>query len=107
IKHGSAASASAEAPADVNDRLAKVESEVNALQVALPTAPAPPPIAGAEPPGAPPGSPTSTISPPPGAGVAAITPRPPGETAPSATTSTEPAPTWPQDLDKEIADTAN
>ncbi len=45
MKHGSAASASAEAPADVNDRIAKLESEVNALQVALPTAP--PPVAGA------------------------------------------------------------
>ena len=55
MKHGSAASTSAEAPADVNDRLAKVESEVNALQVALPTAPAP--VAGAETPGAPPGAP--------------------------------------------------
>ncbi len=35
IRHGSAASAGAAAPADVNDRLAKLESEVNALQVAL------------------------------------------------------------------------
>jgi TolA-binding protein len=105
MKHGSAASASAEAPAGANDRIAKLESEVNALQVALPTAP--PPVAGVEPPGGPPGAPPSTISPPPGPGVAAITPLAPGGTSPGATTGTEPAPTWPQDLDKEIADTAN
>ena len=49
MKHGSGESAAAAAPADVNDRLAKLESEVNALQVALPTAPAP--VAGTEPPG--------------------------------------------------------
>ncbi len=107
MKHGSAANPSAEAPADVNDRIAKLESEVNALQVALPTAP--PPVAGAETPGTAPGAPPSTISPPPGPGVAAVTPPPvSGATAPGETTSgTEPAPTWPQELDKEIADTAN
>ena len=111
MKHGGVANPSAEsAPADVNDRIAKLESEVNALQVALPGAP--PPVAGAETPGAPPGAPPSTISPPPVPGVAAITPPAPGGTAPGATapggtTGTEPAPTWPQDLDKEIADTEN
>ncbi len=110
MKHGSAASAGAAAPADANDRMAKLESEVNALQVALPTAP--PPVTGAEPPGGPPGAPGSTISPPPGPGVAAITATGTAGTArsgtaPGATTSAEPAPTWPQDLDKEIADTAN
>jgi TolA-binding protein len=103
MKHGSGESASATAPADVNDRLAKLESEVNALQVALPTAPAP--VAGAESPGASPAPGPSTISPPSAPGVAAVPPPASGtssEGAPGATT--EPAPTWPQELDKEIAD---
>ena len=85
---------------------AKLESEVNALQVALPTAPAP--VAGAEPPGASPAlarprrftaaGPQRRFGNPAGSGATE-----PG--APAATT--EPAPTWPQDLDKEIADSQN
>jgi TolA-binding protein len=100
MQHAGAANASGGAPADVNDRLSKLESEVNAMQVAMPaTAPA---VANEAPgaesppvPGAPPGAP-----PPPT--VASIAGGPPA--APGATTaSAEPAPTWPQDLDKQIA----
>jgi len=104
IRHGSAASAGAAAPADVNDRLAKLESEVNALQVALP-APAPSPVAGAETPGNPATTTGSTTTAPPPSTTAGVPPAP-GTTAPT-TASAEPAPTWPQDLDKEIADTQN
>jgi TolA-binding protein len=106
MKHGSGESATAAAPADVNDRLAKLESEVNALQVALPTAPSP--VAGTEPPGTSPAPGASTISPPPGPSVASATPPAPSATEPGApAATTEPAPTWPQDLDKEIADSQN
>ena len=105
MKHGSAASANAAAPADVNDRLAKLESEVNAMQVALPSTA---PVAGAGTPENPGGVPGSTISPTPPPSTTAGTPPVPGATAPGApAASTEPAPTWPQDLDKEIADTQN
>src|SRR5271166_3351342 len=62
LQHAGAPNAGVTAPADVNDRLAKLESEVNAMQVAMPTAPAPggastetPPVPGA-PPGAAPGA---------------------------------------------------
>lgn len=103
LKHGSADSTGTAAPADANDRIAKLESEVNALQVALP-GPAPAPVAGAETPGAPPAPGASTISPPPPGAAPAAT-APPGASAPAA--SAEPAPTWPQDLDKEIADQQN
>ena len=103
LKHGSADSTGTAAPADANDRIAKLESEVNALQVALP-GPAPAPVAGAETPGAPLAPGASTISPPPPGAAPAAT-APPGASAPAA--SAEPAPTWPQDLDKEIADQQN
>jgi TolA-binding protein len=106
LKH-SGASASAAAPADVNDRLAKLESEVNALQVALPVT-APSPVAGAETPATPAGATASTISRPPFSTTSAAPP-PPSAGAPSAASAAvaEPAPTWPQDLDKEIADVQN
>ncbi len=105
LKHGNAASASAAAPADANDRIAKLESEVNALQVALPTAP--PPGAGTDT-GTPATTAGSTISPPP-SGASAGAPPPSSSGAPSAAAAAaaEPAPTWPQDLDKEIADPQN
>ena len=106
LKHGSAASADTPAPAGVNDRLAKLESEVNAMQVAMP---GPAPAAGSEAPAAPPGAMTSTISPPPASAPPGAPPAP-GAGAPSTTAGgSEPAaaPTWPQDLDKEIANGDN
>src|SRR5579862_934713 len=41
LQHAGAASTGSSAPADVNDRLAKLESEVNAMQVAMPNTPSP------------------------------------------------------------------
>ena len=101
MKHGSAANAGGTASGDVNDRLAKLESEVNALQVALP-APMPSPLAAGVPPGTPAAA-TSTISPPaPATGAAAASPPAAGATAPgAAAAAAEPAPTWPRDLDKD------
>jgi len=101
LQHSGAPAAGAPAPGDVNDRLAKLESEVNAIQTTLPMPPpstgvgavSTPPAIGAMPPpvGAPPSSAgltgPSTISPPP----------------PAATAAAEPAPTWPDDLDKALA----
>ncbi len=100
LKHGNAAKAGGAAPADSNERIAKLESEVNAMQAAMPNS-AVPPAPGGEIPGAPapaPGAPAvSSISPGPAAG------GPPG----AAGAGPEPAPTWPQDLDKELADAGN
>ncbi len=95
MKHGPAASA---ASGDTNDRIAKLESEVNALQVALPvTAPAPAP--GTETPGTPATTGATTTS------SSTIAPIPTAPSAPGAASpGAEPAPTWPQDLDKEIVD---
>jgi hypothetical protein len=69
LKHGGAANAAGGAPADASDRIAKLESEVNVMQVAMPAPPPPglagaenPPIPGAPPgpaPGAPPAPPTT------------------------------------------------
>jgi TolA-binding protein len=104
LQHAGAANTAAGAPADANDRLSKLESEVNAMQVAMPaTAPA---VANGTPdaetppvPGAPPGAPPGAAPPPTTASIAGGPPAAPGATA----ASTEPAPTWPQDLDKQIA----
>jgi TolA-binding protein len=98
LKHNPSAATGGAAPADVNERLTKLESEVNALQVALPTGA--PPMAAGENPGIPGGATTSTttISKSPDAVAPA-----PSAGAPSADAGAEPAPTWPQDLDKEIA----
>ena len=78
----------------VNDRIAKLETEVSALNagmVATPTNPATtPPVAGEA---APPGNAVAAVPPPAG-----------GEEAPETTAEApvEPAPTWPNDLDAEI-----
>ncbi len=77
------------APKDANDRLAKLESEVSALQAALPTIP-PAPAVGSE---TSPGVPGAPATAPPGAPPAAVA-------APAA--PTEPSPTWPQELDQEL-----
>jgi len=107
LKHGSAANAASGASADANDRIAKLESEVNAMQVAMPAAP-PPGFSGAEtspPPGAPPG-PAPGAAPVPATTTSSATGVSPPATSSSsaaANAGTEPSPTWPQDLDKEIA----
>lgn len=105
LKHGAAAPA-ASAPADVNDRIAKLESEVNAMQATMPT-PGPAPLSGSAPPGPPAAATPSTV------GSAATTTTSPSSVSPpphpaiGAATATsalpEPAPTWPQDLDQELA----
>jgi tol-pal system protein YbgF len=82
MKHSGAGAAGSDQSAALNDRLGKLESEVNALQAGLATAPA----AGA-----------STIGAAPGTS-------PGGITAPGAAVAApEPEPTWPDELDKEIA----
>jgi TolA-binding protein len=102
VKHGGAAPSGAAAPADVNERLAKLESEVNALQVALPTSPSPGEV-GAIPPPPYPGAATSPGSPSMPSGIARVPSSPSAPAPGAASAGAEPAPTWPQDLDKEIA----
>jgi len=77
----------------VNDRIGSLEAEVKALQAGMAATP------GAVPP---PGAPADSVSP--GTGVASTEP-PVGEPAPPATPA-EIAPTWPAELDQEIADAA-
>ncbi len=77
----------------VNDRVASLEAEVKALQAGMAATP------GAMPP---PGAPADSVGP--GTGVASTAP-PAGAVAPPATPA-EIAPTWPAELDQEIADAA-
>jgi TolA-binding protein len=105
MKHSGASSSGAAAPADVSDRLAKLESEVNALQVALPGTPPPGAIGAETPP--PPGAATSSISPPPSSSIAGLPPAPSAAAPNAANAGAEPSPTWPQDLDKETAAAQN
>ena len=102
MKHsGGGETSSAAAPADVNDRIAKLESEVNALQVALPTPPPP----GGEPAGTPPATGASTIAPPPPGAAPATSSAPGGsESGAAPAAAADLAPTWPQELDKAITD---
>lgn len=81
LKHGAGAGPSAASTASINDRLAKLETEVNALQAAMPTIP-PAPAAGTE-------APSAAVKAP------AAGARPP-------VASAEPAPTWPQELEAEL-----
>lgn len=112
LQHAGASTASSSAPADVNDRLSKLESEVNAMQVAMPSTP-PAGVASAETPSVPGAPPGAAPGPPPApstTSASTIAPIPPAaSSAPSgeAAAGTEPSPTWPQDLDKEIAATQN
>ena len=112
LQHAGAATSGGNAPADVNDRLSKLESEVNAMQVAMPASASPPAVPGA------PGAEVPTVAgapalpppgaPPSGASIAGLPAAPAAPAAPGATTAgAEPAPTWPQDLDKEIAAAQN
>jgi len=100
LKHGGATSV---APPDVNERLARLESEVNAMQAALPGVP-PAGAVGAETPPPPPGAMPGLSAPPPSSSMAGAPP-PPSSTGPPSAVSAGPeaAPTWPQDLDKELA----
>jgi tol-pal system protein YbgF len=75
----------------VNDRVASLEAEVKALQAGMAAAP------GAMPP---PGAPADSVGP------VASAPPPAGVTAPPATPA-EIAPTWPAELDQEIAAAAS
>jgi TolA-binding protein len=102
LKHGAAAPA-VTAPADVNDRIARLESEVNAMQATMPS-PGPASMTGSAPPG--PMAATTTTT-----GAATTTtssisapPHPATSAPPSAAVAIpEPSPTWPQDLDQELA----
>ena len=78
----------------MNDRVASLEAEVKALQAGMAAAP------GAMPP---PGAPADSVGP--GTGVASTEP-PAGGPAPPATPA-EIAPTWPTELDQEIAAAAS
>ena len=78
----------------VNDRIGSLEAEVKALQAGMAATP------GAVPP---PGAPPDSVSP--GTGVASTEP-PAGEPAPPPAAPAEIAPTWPAELDQEIADAA-
>ena len=82
-EHGGGGGASSDQIASINDRLNKIESQVSGLQAGMSAAPV-----GATP-GAP--LPPTVASVPPGATEAAPAPAP------------EVTPTWPQDLDQEIA----
>ncbi len=75
-----------------NDRIASLESEVKALQAGMAATP------GAVPP---PGAPADSVGP----GTAVASEPPAGAVAPPATPA-EIAPTWPAELDQEIADAA-
>ena len=92
LEHG--AGATSGNASGVNDRVASLEAEVKALQAGMAAAP------GAMPP---PGAPADSVGP--GTSVASTEP-PAGGPAPPATPA-EIAPTWPTELDQEIADAAS
>lgn len=86
LKHGAAGADAA----SMNDRIASLEAEVKALQAGMAAAP------GVNPP---PGAPTDLSSAAPAPGTA-----PPGTTAAPPAPPAVIAPTWPSELDQEIAD---
>lgn len=88
LKHGGTAAENAGPSSAADARLAALESEVNALQAALPAIPAAPPV-GAE-------VSSTTPSAPGGPGAAGVT------AAPAA-----PSPTWPQELETELTAVKN
>lgn len=90
LQHGAGAAGGTASGA--NDRIASLEAEVKALQAGMAAAP------GAMPP---PGAPADSVGP----GLASAPP-PAGVTAPPATPA-EIAPTWPTELDQEIAAAAS
>ena len=97
LKHG--ATADTGGTSGMNDRVASLEAEVKALQAGLAATP------GAVPP---PGAPADSVGGgvPGASGVAPAAEPPAGGPAPPATPA-EIAPTWPAELDQEIADAAN
>jgi TolA-binding protein len=97
LKHGAAADTGG--TSGMNDRVASLEAEVKALQAGLAATP------GAVPP---PGAPADSVGGgvPGASGVAPAAEPPAGGPAPPATPA-EIAPTWPAELDQEIADAAN
>jgi len=104
LKHsGGAGGSAAAAPPDVNDRLSRLESEINAMQAAGAVTPNPAPAVGSE---TPPSGLAPGAAPPPPAPVVGAVPPAPGVSAAAAVAAVpEAAPTWPQDVDKELADT--
>lgn len=91
VKHSGGAAGAAAPSGDTNDRIARLESEVGALQAALPTVPPAPAVGSASTPGATvPGVPGPPSASPPGG--------PPPAPAPAANVVS-----WPQDLDREMA----
>ena len=92
LKHNGTGSPAAPS-ADVSDRISRLESEVAAIQSTLPTVPAAPPVGTSE------TTPMTGVPTTPGS-IAASVPGAPSAASPSAA---EPPPTWPQDLDKEMA----
>jgi TolA-binding protein len=94
LKHGAAADTGPNA-SGVNDRVASLEAEVKALQAGMAATP------GALPPQVPPpGAPPDSVGGVPAGGTAAE--EPPGGPAPPPTPA-DIAPTWPNELDQEIA----
>ena len=89
LKHG--AGAAGGNASGVNDRVASLEAEVKALQAGMAATP------GAVPP---PGAPADSVGP--GTGVASAEAPPRGPASPA--TPVEIPPTWPSELDQEIAD---
>jgi len=82
----------------MNDRVASLEAEVKALQAGLAATP------GAVPP---PGAPADSVGGVPAPGGVAPAAEPPAGGPPPPATPAEIAPTWPAELDQEIADAAN
>ncbi len=93
LTHGAAAESAGGNAAGMNDRVASLEAEVKALQAGMAATP------GAVPP---PGAPPDSVGP--GTAVASAE-TPPGGPAPPPTPAEVP-PTWPTELDQEIADAA-
>jgi len=100
LKHG-AAGAGGDA-SSMNDRVASLEAEVKALQAGMAATPGAIPPPGAN---APPGAPADSTGAVPGSSGMGMAPAeaPPGAPAPPAVPAAIP-PTWPSELDQEIAD---
>ena len=100
LKHGGPTSSAAQPGApDVNDRLTRLESQFNALQATLPPVGNSAPV-GSEAPLPPPGSTSFSSSKP---SSASMMPSPPSSAPADSGPGPEPAFTWTEDLDKEIA----
>jgi tol-pal system protein YbgF len=94
LKHGATADTGGNA-SGMNDRVASLEAEVKALQAGMAATPGAVP-----PPGAPPDSVGGGV---PGSAVASAPPPEGGGSPPPPATPAEIAPTWPAELDQEIA----